>query len=91
VVSAAEPGALTRGRLTFRRLTPAQPFLAPARPPGAGSTTVPVLPSRAGTLHEGGDLLTEGCAYCTNLRPLWSSPNPPPIAPEPRAVGALGS
>ena len=75
--------------LTFRRLTPARPFLVPAPPQGGGSTTVPALQPRAGTLHEGGDLLAEGCAHCTNPRPLWSRPNPPPVAPDPRAVGVL--
>lgn len=75
--------------LTFRHLTPARPFLVPAPPQGGGSTTVPALQPRAGTLHEGGDLLAEGCTYWTNPRPLWSSPNPPPVAPDPRAVGVL--
>ena len=84
---APSPGA----GLTFRRLTPARPFLVPARPPGGGSTTVPALPPRAGTLPEGGDLLTEGCAYCTSPRLLWSRPNPPSVAPDPRAVSICSS
>ena len=27
-----------------------------------------------------------GCAYCTNPRTLWSTPNPLPVDPDPRAV-----
>ena len=61
-------------------------LLVGSTPRGVGATPAP---ARVGLLHEGGDLLTEGCAYCTNPRPRWSIPNPPPVAPEPRAVGAL--
>ena len=51
-------------------------------------------PQRAATgrmrrrLHEGGDLLPEGCAYWTSPRPPWSTPAPPPVTPGPRAVQA---
>ena len=41
---------------------------------------------RRGLLHEGGDLLPGGCAYCTRVPPTWSIPDPPPVAPDPRAV-----
>ena len=49
---------------------------APSRPESA----------RVGLLHEGRDLLTKGCAYCTKAPPTPSTPNPPPVAPHPRAV-----
>ena len=42
--------------------------------------------ARVGLLHEGRDLLTEGCAYCTKAPPTRSTPNPRPVAPHPRAV-----
>ena len=42
--------------------------------------------ARVGLLHEGRDLLTTGCAYCTKAPPTRSTPNPPPVAPHPRAV-----
>ena len=41
---------------------------------------------RRGLLHEGGDLLPGGCAYCTKAPPNRSTPDPPPVAPDPRAV-----
>ena len=41
-----------------------------------------------GLLHEGGDPLVGGCAYCTRAPPTWSAPDPPPVAPDPRAVQA---
>ena len=41
---------------------------------------------RRGLLHEGGDLLPGGCAYCTKAPPTRSTPDPPPVAPDPRAV-----
>jgi len=41
---------------------------------------------QSGPLHEGGDVLVGGCAYCTNPRTLWSTPNPLPVDPDPRAV-----
>ena len=41
---------------------------------------------RRGLLHEGGDLLPGGCAYCTKVPPTRSTPDPPPVAPDPRAV-----
>ena len=37
-------------------------------------------------LHEGRDLLGKGCAYCTKALPTWSTPDLPPVAPDPRAV-----
>ena len=42
--------------------------------------------ARVGLLHEGRDLLTTGCAYCTKAPPTRSTPNPPPVAPHPRAL-----
>ena len=44
---------------------------------------------RAAPLHEGGDLLARVRAYCTNPPPMWSTPTPFPVVPDPRAVGAL--
>ena len=41
---------------------------------------------RVGLLHEGRDLLTTGCAYCTKAPPTRSTPSPRPVAPHPRAV-----
>ena len=43
-------------------------------------------PARVGLLHEDGDPLVEGCAYCTKAPPTRSTPNPPPVVPAPRAV-----
>ena len=42
--------------------------------------------ARVGLFHEGRDLLTTGCAYCTKAPPTRSTPNPPPVAPHPRAL-----
>ena len=42
--------------------------------------------ARVGLLHEGRDPLAKGCAYCTKAPPTQSAPNPPPVAPHPRAV-----
>ena len=39
-------------------------------------------------LHEGGDLLAGGCAYCTSPRPPWSTPDARAVAPHPRGVVA---
>ena len=49
--------------------------------------------ARVGLLHEGRDPLAKGCAYCTKAPPTRSTPNPPPVAPHPRAVhpGDAGS
>ena len=33
-----------------------------------------------------GGVLVGGCVYCTNPRTLWSTPNPLPVDPDPRAV-----
>ena len=41
---------------------------------------------RVALLHEGRDPLAKGCAYCTKVPPTTSTPNPPPVAPHPRAV-----
>ena len=53
----------------------------------------PGLRPRVGLLHEGGDLLARGCAYCTKARPTWSTHEPPPVAPHPGALrpGDAGS
>ncbi|OLO70836.1 hypothetical protein BKH20_05220 [Actinomyces oris] len=59
--------------------------------PGAGGADAHRLrpaPARVGLLHEGGDLLAGGCAYCTKAPPTWSAPDPPPVDPDPRAVQA---
>ena len=47
-------------------------------------------PSRPGStnVHEGGDLLAGGCAYCTSPRPPWSTPDARAVAPHPRGVVA---
>ena len=42
--------------------------------------------AQVGLLHEGRDPLAKGCAYCTKAPPTRSTPNPPPVAPHPRAV-----
>ena len=49
--------------------------------------------AQVGLLHEGRDPLAKGCAYCTKAPPTRSTPNPPPVAPHPRAVhpGDAGS
>ena len=39
-------------------------------------------------VHEGGDLLAVGCAYCTSPRPPWSTPDARAVAPHPRGVVA---
>ena len=41
---------------------------------------------RVGLLHEGGDPLAKGCAYCTKAPPTRSAPDPRPVASHPRAV-----
>ena len=43
-------------------------------------------PLQSGLLHEGGRVLVGGCAHCTNPRTLWSTPDPLPVDPDPRAV-----
>ncbi len=43
-------------------------------------------PPRVGLLHEGRDLLTKGCAYCTKAPPTRSTPDPHPVDPDPRAL-----
>ena len=53
------------------------------RPHRAGSA---LLLPRVGLLHEGRDLLATGGAYCTKAPPTRSTPDPPPVAPRPRAV-----
>ena len=58
---------------------------AKARRPWFNAGSAPLLP-RVGLLHEGRDLLTTGCAYCTKAPPTRSTPNPRPVAPHPRAV-----
>ena len=56
-----------------------------ADPASHRAGSAPLLP-RVGLLHEGRDPLTKGCAYCTKTPPTRSTPNPPPVAPHPRAV-----
>ena len=81
-VLTAEPGASITGPpapLPDRRLRRG------ARRSGFDAGSAPLLP-RVGLLHEGRDLLTEGCAYCTRAPPTRSTPSPRPVAPHPRAV-----
>ena len=68
---------------TARRLRHRSPPPPAQGPGGQGSTPAP---PRVGLLHEGRDPLTTGCAYCTKAPPTRSTPNPPPVAPHPRAV-----
>ena len=91
---AAKPGAPTSGP---GALTPGPASPSPACPlsgsrPGARRPWFDVgsapLPPHNGLLHEGRDLLARGCAYCTKAPPTWSTPNPPPVAPCPRALQA---
>ena len=69
---------------------PHPPWLAPV--PGPGDTdaapTPTRVPPRSDLLHEGGDLLARGCAYCTRARPTWTAPDPSPVASDSRAVRA---
>ena len=58
-----------------------------ADPASHRAGSAPLLP-RVGLLHEGRDPLTTGCAYCTKAPPTRSAPDPPPVAPDPRAVQA---
>ena len=44
------------------------------------------VPPWGGLLHEGGDLLAGGCAYCTSPRPPFSTPDARAVAPHPRGV-----
>ena len=37
-------------------------------------------------LHEGRDLLANGCAHCTKALSTRSTPHPPPVVPDPRGV-----
>ena len=53
---------------------------------GSAPSRLRPAPPRVDLLHEGRDLLTKGCAYCTKAPPTRSTPNPPPVAPHPRAV-----
>ena len=78
-------GPITRHQrhdLKHRALSGAR---AKARKPWFNAGSAPLLP-RVGLLHEGRDLLTKGCAYCTKAPPTRSTPNPHPVAPHPRAV-----
>ena len=63
-----------------------------SRVPVASTQRRPARP-RDGLLHEGGGVLARGCAYCTKARPTWSTHEPPPVAPRPRALrpGDAGS
>lgn len=66
------------------------PLLTPAQgPDGTDSTPAPArAPPRVGLLHEGGGVLIKGCVYCARTPPLWSTPEPCPVALDPRAVHA---
>ena len=54
----------------------------------AGSRFRPAPAPGRPVLHEGGVVLARGCAYCTSPGPSWSTPDPPSVAPHPRAVHA---
>lgn len=58
----------------------------PPQPTGAVPDILHTCCTKVGLLHEGGDLLDEGCAYCTTAPATWSRPIPPLVAPGPRAV-----
>ena len=82
----------TRHDLKHRALSGAH---AKARKPWSNADPARIEPApprscpesaRVGLLHEGRDPLTKGCAYCTKAPPTRSTPNPPPVAPHPRAV-----
>ena len=87
------PAPATRGHITrhqrhdlkHRALSGAR---AKARKPwfNADPARTEPAPPRVGLLHEGRDPLTTGCAYCTKTPPTRNTPNPPPVAPHPRAV-----
>ena len=51
------------------------------------------LPGPGRLLHEPRAVLAGGCAYCTNPRTPRSTPNPSPVAPDPRALrpGEVGT
>ena len=59
--------------------------LARARRPGFDAVSSPGL-LRGGLLHEDRDLLPRGCAYCTSSPPTRSTPSPPRVAPDFRAI-----
>ena len=59
---------------------------APSKSAAASLVRYRPEPLRAGLLHEGREALARGCAYCTNARTPRSTPDPPPVAPDPRAV-----
>lgn len=63
--------ALTRGREIRVPTSPLALALAFSEPP---------------LLHEGRDLLAKGWAHCTKVPPARSTPDPPPVVPDPRAV-----
>ena len=71
---------------------PERPDPPPPSPPAPSKSAAASLvryrpePLRAGLLHEGREALARGCAYCTNARTPRSTPDPPPVAPGPRAV-----
>ena len=46
--------------------------------------------AQVGLLHEGRDPLAKGYPYCTNPRPPWSTPDLRAMAPDARAVQAVG-
>jgi len=54
----------------------------------ASGVRPPPAPGRP-VLHEGGAALARGCLYCTSPGPSWSTPDPPSVAPHPRAVADL--
>jgi len=86
----------TRPRRSESEVLTAQPSTSvtgppppsPARHPRRGPVVrVRLRPHlRVSLLHEGRDPLAKGCAYCTKAPPTTSTPNPPPVAPHPRAV-----
>ena len=71
---------------------PERPDPPPLSPPAPSKSAAASLvryrpePLRAGLLHEGREALARGCTYCTSARTPRSTPDPPPVAPDPRAV-----
>ena len=61
-----------------------------ARRPGFNARLQTRTPSRpeSTNVHEGGDLLVGGCAYCARARPPWSTPDARAVVPHPRGVVA---
>ena len=64
----------------------AQAGLASSTPRLANGTSTQAPPRSSRLLHEPRGLLAKGCAYCTNPRTPGTTPNPPPVTPDLRAL-----